>query len=330
MENKRDMTYETFLVTGAAGFIGSNYIELSLEKHPDRRVVALDALTYASTYDVIKPYVDEKLISFVKCDIRNPGQLEKVFDESRPDVIVNYAAESHVDSSIQNTSLFYETNVMGCINLLECARKYKTRRFLQVSTDEVYGSLSLDDDRRFTESDRLSPSSPYSASKAGAEMAVLAYHRTYDLDVVITRSSNNFGPHQHYEKLIPKVIRNAFFDKKIPVYGTGENIRDWIFVKDNALAIDEVIEKGKSGEVYNVGGGNEKSNLWIIRKILRIMGKSDELIEFVEDRPGHDERYALSDMKTRSEIGFSPTGNFEERLHETIRYYVKKLEKALR
>ena len=153
---------------------------------------------------------------------------------------------------------------------------------------------------------------------------------TYDLDVVITRSSNNFGPHQHYEKLIPKVIRNAFFDKKIPVYGTGENIRDWIFVKDNALAIDEVIEKGKSGEVYNVGGGNEKSNLWIIRKILRIMGKSDELIEFVEDRPGHDERYALSDMKTRSEIGFSPTGNFEERLHETIRYYVKKLEKALR
>ncbi|HBJ81652.1 dTDP-glucose 4,6-dehydratase [Pseudothermotoga sp.] len=312
------------LVTGGAGFIGSNFIHYMMEKHPDYRIICLDKLTYAGNLRNLESVLNIENFRFIKGDICDRELVYKVFEEEKPDVVVNFAAESHVDRSIEDPEIFLKTNVIGTQVLMDACRKYGIKRFHQVSTDEVYGDLPLDrPDLKFTEKSPLKPSSPYSASKASADLLVMAYHRTYGLPVTISRCSNNYGPYQFPEKLIPLMIINAIHDRPLPVYGDGKNVRDWIHVKDHCEAIDLIIHEGKEGEIYNIGGENERSNIEVVKMILKELSKPESLIKFVKDRPGHDRRYALDITKMKEEFGWSPKISFEEGLRSTIKWYLE-------
>ncbi|OPY28782.1 MAG: dTDP-glucose 4,6 dehydratase [Methanobacterium sp. PtaU1.Bin242] len=300
------------LITGGAGFIGSNFVHYIHDNY-DYQIVILDKLTYAGNKDNLKDILDE--IQFIKGDIGSQEDVKTAMKDC--DVVVNFAAETHVDRSIEDPSIFVKTDVLGTYNLLEQVRKYDVEKYLQISTDEVYGSI---ENGSFSELSNLDPSSPYSASKAGGDMLVRAYYKTYDLPVLITRSSNNYGPYQYPEKLIPLFILNAMKNKPLPVYGDGQNVRDWIYVLDNCKGIDTILNKGKIGEVYNIGGGNEKTNLEITHLILDILEKPESLIKFVDDRLGHDRRYSLDSHKTQ-ELGWKPNWSFEDGLRETVGWY---------
>jgi dTDP-glucose 4,6-dehydratase len=319
LTNTQDPIPKTLLVTGGAGFIGSNFIQYALGEHPDWEVTNLDKLTYAGNLENLEDIQDRTGYHFVKGDIADRKLVDKLLGQGF-DVIVNFAAESHVDRSILDASPFIETNVKGTQVLLEGAKKHAIQRFIQVSTDEVYGST---DSGRFTEESPLSPSSPYSASKAAADLLCLAYFKTHHLPVIVTRCTNNLGPYQFPEKLIPLAVTNALEDKPIPVYGDGLNIRDWIFVGDHCRALDAVIQKGQPGEIYNIGGGNEKTNLELIRKLLELVNKPRSLIQFVTDRPAHDRRYALDCAKIAKELGWKPACSFEKALSATVDWYLK-------
>lgn len=310
------------LVTGAAGFIGTNFVYYMLSAHPDYHIVGFDALTYAGCISNLYKAMANRAFTFIRGDICSREDVSEAFRKHSPDIVVNFAAESHVDRSIENPSVFIETNVMGTEILLEEAVKHGVRRFHQISTDEVYGDLPLErKDLKFTETSPLRPSSPYSASKAAADLLTMAYHRTYNLNVTISRCSNNFGPFQHEEKLIPKTISNAVSGKDIPIYGSGENIRDWIYVLDHCKAVDAIIHRGKDGEIYNIGADNELSNMQMVKYILSALGKNDSIIKHTEDRKGHDLRYAIDSSKLRKELGFSDYSPFSEKLAETVEWY---------
>ncbi len=304
------------LVTGGAGFIGSNFIRLVLSKHPDHEVVNLDKLTYAGNLDNLRDIEANPRYSFVHADICDADAVAAAMDGI--DAIVNFAAESHVDRSIGGPADFIQTDVFGTYVLLEAARSHNVGRYVQISTDEVYGSIR---EGSFSEVDRLQPSSPYSASKAGGDMQVMAYHTTFGVPAIITRSSNNFGPYQYPEKIIPLFITNALENKKLPLYGDGANVRDWIYVTDNCEAIDLVLHQGKIGEIYNIGGGNERDNLSITKLILGALDKDEEKIQRVPDRPGHDFRYSIDCSKVK-ELGWAPARSFEDSLRETVDWYV--------
>lgn len=308
------------LVTGGAGFIGSQFIRYMSAKYPEYRIVNLDKLTYAGNLDNLKELDAKANYEFVRGDIADGGEVRKLIGEGGFDAVVNFAAESHVDRSIEDASIFVRTNVLGTQTLLEAARQAGVGKFVQISTDEVYGTLG--ENGYFTERTPLAPNSPYSASKAGADLLVRAYYETYGMNVNITRCSNNYGPYHFPEKLIPLLITNALQDKPIPVYGDGLNVRDWLHVRDHAAAIDRVLHGGKPGEVYNVGGHNERTNLDIVRFVLTRLGKPDSLITFVADRLGHDRRYAIDATKIREELGWEPSIFLEEGLAETVDWFV--------
>ena len=313
----------TILVTGGAGFIGSNFIAYERRVHPEDRILCVDALTYAGNMENLAPFMDDPLFRFVKADIADRQAIYALFEEEKPDIVVNFAAETHVDRSVHDPEVFLRTNMMGTQVLMDACRKYGIHRYHQVSTDEVYGDLPLDEpDLFFTEETPLHTSSPYSASKASADLMVLAYHRTFGLPVSITRCSNNYGPYQFPEKLIPLMISRALKDQTLPVYGTGENVRDWLFVDDHCSAIDLVMRKGRVGEVYNVGGHNERTNLEVVKTILRELNKPESLITFVTDRPGHDRRYAIDPAKIHGELGWLPETKFDDGIRATIRWYL--------
>ena len=316
------------IVTGGAGFIGSNFIYYMLSEHPEDKLVCIDSLTYAGDLSVLSPVMDK--IVFYRTDIRNRKEIDRIFQIESPDIIVNFAAESHVDNSIENPAIFLDTNIIGTAVLLDACRKYGITRFHQISTDEVYGDLPLNEpELKFTEASPLKPSSPYSASKTSADLLVLAYHRTYGLDITISRCSNNFGPNQNREKLIPKTIYNAIHDIPIPIYGNGMNIRDWIYVEDHCRAVDDILRKGRNGEIYNIGCSNEISNIDIVKQILHMLGKPESLIVYTKDRKGHDLRYALDNSKLVNEIGFRFSDDFDSNLEKTIRSYLEKPEYKL-
>ena len=311
------------LVTGAAGFIGSNFVFHMRKAHPEYDIIALDSLTYAGNLETLAPVMEEDHFTFVRCDITDREGVRKVFEEHYPDVVVNFAAESHVDRSIEDPGVFLRTNILGTQVLMDACREFGIRRFHQVGTDEVYGDLPLDrPDLFFTEDLPLQASSPYSASKASADLLAMAYHRTYGLPVTISRCSNNYGPYQFPEKLIPLMIANALADKPLPVYGTGENVRDWLYVEDHCRAIDMILENGKVGEVYNIGGHNERSNLDVVKTILKQLGKPESLITFVGDRKGHDLRYAIDPSKIHGELGWLPETKFDDGIRQTIDWYL--------
>lgn len=313
----------TILVTGGAGFIGSNFIYYLLKKYPANRIVCLDKLTYAGNLSTLSSVLEEPNFRFVRLDICDREGVFRLFEEERPDIVVNFAAESHVDRSIEDPGIFLQTNILGTATLMDACRKFGVRRYHQVSTDEVYGDLPLErPDLFFTEETPLHTSSPYSASKASADLLVLAYHRTYSLPVTISRCSNNYGPYHFPEKLIPLMIINALEEKPLPVYGTGENVRDWLYVEDHCKAIDLIIHKGREGEVYNVGGHNERKNIDIVRLICKALGKSESLITYVADRKGHDMRYAIDPTKIHNELGWLPETKFEDGIQKTIRWYL--------
>lgn len=312
------------LVTGGAGFIGSNFIFYLLAQHPDDRIVCLDKLTYAGNLSTLASVMDHPNFRFVKGDIVDRGLVFDLFREEKPDIAVNFAAESHVDRSIADPGVFLQTNIIGTQTLLDACRELGIARYHQVSTDEVYGDLPLDrPDLMFTEETPIHTSSPYSASKAAADLLVLAYHRTYGLPVSISRCSNNYGPYHFPEKLIPLMIINALHDKPLPVYGTGENVRDWLYVEDHCKAIDLILRKGRVGEVYNIGGHNEMRNIDIVRMIVKALGKSEALITFVADRKGHDQRYAIDPTKIHNELGWLPETGFEDGIGKTIAWYLE-------
>ena len=313
----------TILVTGGAGFIGSNFIFYLLKKYPANRIVCLDKLTYAGNLSTLSSVLEEPNFRFVRLDICDREGVFRLFEEERPDIVVNFAAESHVDRSIEDPGIFLQTNILGTATLMDACRKFGVRRYHQVSTDEVYGDLPLErPDLFFTEETPLHTSSPYSASKASADLLVLAYHRTYSLPVTISRCSNNYGPYQFPEKLIPLTIVNALHEKPLPVYGTGENVRDWLYVEDHCKAIDLILHKGREGEVYNVGGHNERKNIDIVRLICKALGKSESLITYVADRKGHDLRYAIDPTKIHTELGWLPETKFEDGIQKTIQWYL--------
>lgn len=313
----------TILVTGGAGFIGSNFIFYLLKKYPANRIVCLDKLTYAGNLSTLSSVLDRPNFRFVRLDICDREGVFRHFEEERPDIVVNFAAESHVDRSILDPGIFLQTNILGTATLMDACRKFGIRRFHQVSTDEVYGDLPLTrPDLFFTEETPLHTSSPYSASKASADLLVLAYHRTYSLPVTISRCSNNYGLYQFPEKLIPLTIVNALDEKPLPVYGTGENVRDWLYVEDHCKAIDLILHKGREGEVYNVGGHNERKNIDIVRLICKALGKSESLITYVADRKGHDLRYAIDPTKIHTELGWLPETKFEDGIQKTIQWYL--------
>ena len=313
----------TIVVTGGAGFIGANFIFHMLDRHPDYRIVCVDKLTYAGNLSTLAPVMDKPGFRFVKLDICDRAGVYQLFEEERPDVVVNFAAESHVDRSIEDPGIFLQTNVIGTATLMDACRRYGIQRFHQVSTDEVYGDLPLErPDLFFTEQTPLHTSSPYSASKAGADLLALAYHRTFDLPVTVSRCSNNYGPFQFPEKLIPLMIVNCLNDRPLPVYGEGLNVRDWLYVEDHCRAIDLIIHGGRVGEVYNVGGHNEMRNIDIVRLICRALGKPERLITFVTDRKGHDMRYAIDPTKIHDELGWLPETKFSDGIQRTIQWYL--------
>ena len=313
----------TIVVTGGAGFIGSNFIFYMLGEHPDYRIICLDKLTYAGNLSTLAPVMNHPNFRFAKVDICDWGAVYRLFEEEHPDIVVNFAAETHVDRSIEDPGVFLQTNIMGTAVLMDACRRYGIQRYHQVSTDEVYGDLPLDrTDLFFTEETPIHTSSPYSSSKAGADLLVMAYHRTYGLPVSISRCSNNYGPYQFPEKLIPLMIANALADKPLPVYGEGLNVRDWLYVEDHCKAIDLIIHRGRVGEVYNVGGHNEKQNIEIVKIICRELCKPESLITYVGDRKGHDMRYAIDPTKIHNELGWLPETKFEDGIQETIRWYL--------
>ncbi len=315
---------QSILVTGGAGFIGSNFVRYMLQNYPDLTVVNLDKLTYAGNLENLRDVEGNPNYHFVKGDICNQELVEYIVRKFEVDVIVNFAAESHVDRSILGPEIFIQTNVIGTQVLLEVAKKFEVEKFIQISTDEVYGSLGPTG--KFTEDMPLSPNSPYAASKASADLLCRAYFKTFGVPVIITRCSNNFGPYQFPEKLIPLMIINALNDKPLPVYGDGGNVRDWIYVFDHCRAIDFVIQKGKLGEIYNIGANNEWRNIDIVKLILKKLNKPESLIKFVKDRPGHDRRYAMDWTKIRRELGWEPIFNFEDAITETINWYIQNEE----
>lgn len=329
---------KTILVTGGAGFIGSNFVKTMLAKHPNYKIINIDALTYAGNLENLKDIDDNENYTFIKADIRARQKIDKIFETYDIDMVVNFAAESHVDRSIVEPEIFLTTNVIGTQVLLDIAKKYwnlnpkdkyckeykEGVKFLQVSTDEVYGALGKTG--MFVETMPLMPNNPYSASKASADMIVRSYYETFGMPINITRCSNNYGPYQFPEKLIPLMINNALNNKSLPVYGDGKQIRDWLHVKDHCSGIDTVLHKGKIGEVYNIGGNNEKANIEIVKLILASLGKGEELITYVADRPGHDRRYAIDNTKITTKLGWKPQYTFEEGIRETIEWYLSNVE----
>ncbi len=325
-----------FLITGGAGFIGSNYLHYVVNNYVDDFFLCIDDLTYAGNYDNIKELEKNTNFKFMKFNICDDKKLLDIFKREKFDYVVNFAAETHVDNSIKNPNIFFETNIMGTINLLNSVKfmnessDHKIIRYHQVSTDEVYGELPLDHpELLFNENSKIIPSSPYSASKASADLITLAYHKTYNIPITISRCSNNYGPYQYPEKFIPLMIKNALNNKKIPIYGTGENIRDWIYVYDHIVAIDLIVRNGENGEVYNIGGNFEISNINVAKKILRCLNKSEHLISFVKDRPGHDKRYAIDSSKIKNKLGWKCQYNFDEGLNKTIDWYLKNDNRLL-
>lgn len=311
------------LVTGGAGFIGANFVYYELKNHPEDRIVCLDALTYAGNLETLNDAMKYDNFRFVKGDIADREAVYKLFEEEEFDIVVNFAAESHVDRSIENPEIFLKTNIMGTQVLMDACRKYNVKRYHQVSTDEVYGDLPLDrTDLFFTEETPIHTSSPYSASKASADLLVLAYFRTFGLPVTISRCSNNYGPYHFPEKLIPLMISRALADQSLPVYGKGENVRDWLYVEDHCSAIDLIIRNGRIGEVYNVGGHNERTNIEVVKTILSELDKPESLIGYVTDRPGHDRRYAIDPEKITGELGWSPATCFDDGIHKTVQWYL--------
>lgn len=312
----------TIIVTGAAGFIGGNYIHYHLAAHPNDKLVVVDKLTYAGNLSTLAPVMDK--IKFYKTDICDRDAIYGIFETEYPDAVINFAAESHVDRSIENPSIFLQTNIIGTSVLMDACRKYGGVRYHQVSTDEVYGDLPLDrPDLFFTEETPIHTSSPYSSSKAGADLLVQAYYRTYSLPITISRCSNNYGPYHFPEKLIPLMIINCLHDKPLPVYGEGLNVRDWLYVEDHCKAIDLVLRKGRIGEVYNIGGHNEMRNIDIVRLIVEALGKSEDLITYVTDRKGHDLRYAIDPTKIHTELGWLPETKFADGIKKTIAWYLE-------
>ena len=312
------------IVTGGAGFIGGNFLHFILEKYPDYEMICLDNLTYAGNMETLAPVMDNPNFKFIKADIADRESVYKIFEEENPDILVNFAAESHVDRSIEDPGIFIQTNVVGTGVLLDACRKYGIKRYHQVSTDEVYGDLPLErTDLFFTEETPLHTSSPYSSSKAGADLLVMSYFRTFGLPVTISRCSNNYGPYHFPEKLIPLIIANALAEKQLPVYGKGENVRDWLYVEDHCRAIDMIIHNGRVGEVYNIGGHNERTNLEVVKTIIKELGKSEDLITYVTDRLGHDMRYAIDPTKIHDELGWEPTTFFDEGIKKTVKWYLE-------
>ena len=329
---------KTILVTGGAGFIGSNFVKMMLKKHPDYNIINVDTLTYEGNLENLKDIENNSNYTFVKADIRDRDKIEGIFENNEISAVVNFAAESHVDRSIEEPEVFLTTNIIGTQVLLDVAkrhwkikpddkydREYKPGvKFLQVSTDEVYGALG--ETGLFVEDMPLLPNSPYSASKASADLIVRAYNETFGMPVNITRCSNNYGPYQFPEKLIPLMINNCLNEKDLPVYGDGMQVRDWLHVSDHCVAIDTVLHKGKDGEIYNIGGDNEKANIEIVKLIIRTLGKSEDLIKYVKDRPGHDRRYAIDNTKITAELGWEPAYTFEQGMEETIQWYLDNME----
>ena len=314
----------TFLITGGAGFIGGNYLHLMTKKYPEDRFVCLDALTYAGNLETLQPISNLPNFRFVHGDIRDRKKVYSLFEEERFDYVINFAAESHVDRSIENPQIFLETNIIGTSVLLDACKNYQVKRFHQVSTDEVYGDLPLDrPDLLFKEDTPLHTSSPYSSSKAAADLLVLAYHRTYSLPITISRCSNNYGPYQFPEKMIPLMIQKASRDEKLPVYGDGKNVRDWLHVFDHCQAIDLIVRNGKDGEIYNVGGHNERSNIEVVKTILKSLNKSEDLISYVKDRLGHDRRYAIDPSKIERELNWKPEYDFDSGIIQTIKWNIE-------
>ena len=312
-----------FLITGGAGFIGSNFLNLMVNKYPEDTYICFDKLTYAGNLSNLDKIINKSNFKFIKGDITSKEDVEKVFNSYKLDYVINFAAESHVDRSIDNPNIFLDTNIMGVATLLNACNKFGIKRYHQVSTDEVYGDLPLDKpELLFNESYPLKASSPYSASKASADLLCQAYHRTYNLPITISRCSNNYGPYQFLEKLIPLMIDNAKNNKPLPIYGDGLNIRDWLYVDDHNLAIDLIVRNAKDGSIYNIGGNNERNNLYIVKTILKELDKDESLINFVKDRKGHDRRYAIDSSKLQKELGWKPLTTFEEGIKKTILWYL--------
>ncbi|MBC5743791.1 dTDP-glucose 4,6-dehydratase [Lachnospiraceae bacterium MD308] len=317
----------TIIVTGGAGFIGAGFVYYMLEKYPDYRIVCVDCLTYAGNLSTLREALENPNFRFCKVNICDREAVYDLFEEERPEMVINFAAESHVDRSIENPEVFLDTNIKGTAVMMDACRKYGIRRYHQVSTDEVYGDLPLDrPDLFFTEDTPIHTSSPYSSSKAAADLLVLAYYRTYGLPVTISRCSNNYGPYQFPEKLIPLMIANALADQPLPVYGEGLNVRDWLYVEDHCKAIDRIIHDGKVGEVYNIGGHNEMRNIDIVKIILKELGKPESLITYVADRKGHDMRYAIDPSKIHKELGWLPETRFADGIKKTIQWYLDHQE----
>lgn len=313
-----DRKFKTLLITGGAGFIGSNFIHYIARKYPEYKIINLDKLTYAGNLENLRDIEDNLNYKFIKGDIADRKIIDEIFKSRNIDAIINFAAESHVDRSIEDPGVFIKTDIYGTYVLLEAARKYNSKIFLQISTDEVYGSI---EDGSFAEDDALKPSSPYSASKAGAEMIVRSFFKTFGTPIIITRTTNNFGPYQYPEKIIPLFVTNLIDDIKVPLYGDGMNVRDWIYVDDNCGALDLVLHKGRVGEIYNIGAGNEKPNIWITKEILKLLDKPESMIEPVEDRLGHDRRYSVDCTKLKKDLGWETQYDFEEALKKTVNWY---------
>jgi dTDP-glucose 4,6-dehydratase len=314
-----DRNFKSLLVTGGAGFIGSNFIRFMLRKYPEYKIINLDKLTYAGNLENLKDVEDSENYRFIKGDIADTGLIKDIFGHNGIDAVINFAAESHVDRSIEEPGVFIQTDVYGTFVLLEAVKRHECSLFMQISTDEVYGSII---NGSFKEDDPLKPNSPYSASKAGAEMIVRSFYKTYGTPAVVTRTSNNFGPYQYPEKLIPLFVTNLIDNKKVPLYGDGMNVRDWIYVDDNCSALDIVLHRGSTGEVYNIGAGNEKPNIWITKKIIELLGKSEDMIEPVTDRLGHDRRYSVDCSKIKKELGWSAQTDFDQALEKTVNWYL--------
>lgn len=311
------------IVTGGAGFIGGNFCHYMTGKYPDDTIICIDKLTYAGNMETLEPIMNKPNFKFYRADICDRKAIYRIFEDEKPDIVVNFAAESHVDRSITDPEIFLQTNIIGTSVMMDACRKYGIRRYHQVSTDEVYGDLPLDrPDLFFTEETPIHTSSPYSSSKASADLLVMAYHRTYGLPCTISRCSNNYGPYHFPEKLIPLIIANALNDRPVPVYGEGKNVRDWLYVIDHCRAIDLIIRKGTVGEVYNIGGHNEKANIDVVKIVLKALDKPESLITYVKDRPGHDRRYAIDPTKIHNELGWLPETKFEDGIKKTIEWYL--------